>query len=192
MMFFLLIFLCFILKVALLYLIKSLIEYSTVGNRNVSFEPLRAFFSLIILAPLSEEVLCRLWLKKGKYNLWITIITSITCIILFSLSAFTMGNLISISLLVVLPFIVIILNKYPDLYTKYWKSIFYFSAIMFSFLHSRRYDTDIFITLLATTPHLISGIFLGYIRVIYGFKYGVLFHALLNLIVFIIIYILRS
>jgi uncharacterized protein len=62
---------------------------------------------------------------------------------------------------------------------------FYFSSILFGVIHFYNYEYDnthILFLLFITSPQIFSGFFLGYIRIIYGFWYGVFFHGVYNFI----------
>jgi hypothetical protein len=70
----------------------------------------------------------------------------------------------------------------PD---KLFPLYFYISSLLFGVIHFYNYEYDnthILFLPLITSPQIFSGFFLGYIRIIYGFWYGVLFHAVSNFI----------
>lgn len=70
----------------------------------------------------------------------------------------------------------------------YFKWIYYLSALVFGLIHISTYEADSthyrFMWLI-TLPQISAGFLLGYIRIIYGFWYGVLLHSLSNLIALI-------
>ena len=62
---------------------------------------------------------------------------------------------------------------------------FYLSIIGFGFIHIfnfEAYENALWMAPLLILPQLITGLFLGFVRVRMGFLYGVLFHALFNAI----------
>jgi hypothetical protein len=68
--------------------------------------------------------------------------------------------------------------------------IYYFSIILFSFLHITNYELtlkNIMLIPMITLPQTISGAFTGYIRLRHGFQYGFFMHSLNNLIAFSIV-----
>ena len=68
-------------------------------------------------------------------------------------------------------------------YKWYFKWVFYGSAIVFGLIHIPNYqldDTHYFFVPLITTPQIFGGLMLGFIRINYGFWYGMLHHALFN------------
>ncbi|WP_409012632.1 type II CAAX prenyl endopeptidase Rce1 family protein [Dyadobacter sp. 3J3] len=64
-----------------------------------------------------------------------------------------------------------------------FKWLYYISALLFGFIHIFNYqfnDTHYLFIPFITTGQLFGGLMLGYIRIIYGFWYDVLLHALFN------------
>ncbi len=65
----------------------------------------------------------------------------------------------------------------------YFKYAFYTSVLLFGIIHIFNLEGDAqlyYYTPLLIAPQLITGIFLGYIRVILGLKWSILFHATFN------------
>ncbi len=65
----------------------------------------------------------------------------------------------------------------------YFRWVYYFSAIIFGLLHITTYEihnTHYWFIWLITLPQIFAGFLFGYIRIIYGFWYGVLLHSLGN------------
>ena len=99
-------------------------------------------------------------------------------------------NILSIALsaIVIAPIVEEGLFRYPlgEIRNKsYFKWVYYSFSILFGLLHIFTYNIDSthlpyipFITLTQT----FSGFLFGYVRVIYGFWYGVLLHSLINVL----------
>jgi membrane protease YdiL (CAAX protease family) len=70
-----------------------------------------------------------------------------------------------------------------SLWKKRYKFIFYFSAVLFGLIHITNFEFSYTILLLSpilVAPQIISGLFIGFLRVRYGFVLGFLMHALHN------------
>lgn len=67
----------------------------------------------------------------------------------------------------------------------YFQWLYYLSATLFGFVHIFNYQFNdshyIFIPFI-TMSQIFGGLMLGYIRIIYGFWYGVLLHSLFNVL----------
>lgn len=76
-------------------------------------------------------------------------------------------------------------NHFERFFEKHYKVIFYVSVIGFGFLHMTNFDlrspTYLLIPIL-TLPQTSLGLVLGYVRLKYGFLYGVLLHSAFNLL----------
>ncbi|WP_409013855.1 type II CAAX prenyl endopeptidase Rce1 family protein [Dyadobacter sp. CY356] len=74
----------------------------------------------------------------------------------------------------------------------YFKWLYYVSAVFFGCIHIFNYQFNsshyIFIPFI-TISQTFGGLMLGYVRIIYGFWYGVLLHSLFNILEFIWQYI---
>ncbi len=77
----------------------------------------------------------------------------------------------------------------------YFKWIYYLSAFLFGWIHMITYTFDsshyLFIPFITLTQTF-AGFLLGYVRIIYGFWYGVLSHAIYNALTFLWIYTIGS
>jgi len=71
---------------------------------------------------------------------------------------------------------------------KLYPFIFYFSAVLFGFVHIFNFEVDLKMLLLfpiITAPQIFVGIFAAYLRINYSLIWGFLLHALHNLILFL-------
>ncbi len=122
-------------------------------------------FILVILIPFFEELIFRLYLRY-KYNY------------LFRFLVFTtsIGGKVNH-------------EKVTNWVNRFWisryKVIFYFSAIVFGFIHITNYEISPMVLLFApiiVAPQVVAGLLLGYMRVRHGVISGFILHAMHNTI----------
>ena len=121
------------------------------------------FFVAVIIAPFFEELLFRSYLRYRYNHLFTTIIG------LASLGDPTNRAKTASSL--------------HSFWIKRYKYIFYFSALLFGFVHLANFPFSLTILLLSpilVAPQIFLGLIFGYLRVRYGIFMGFLMHALHN------------
>lgn len=121
------------------------------------------FFVAVIITPFFEELLFRSYLRYRHNYIFTTIIG------LASLGGPTNREKTASSL--------------HSFWIKRYKYIFYFSALLFGFVHLANFPFSITIFLLSpilVAPQIILGSIIGYLRVRYGFMMGFFMHALHN------------
>jgi len=77
-------------------------------------------------------------------------------------------------------------------WTHIYKYFFYFLSFVFAFIHFfnfENYKSIIFFIPLLILPQFVSGLIIGFIRVKYGFIYGILYHSFHNFILFSIAFL---
>ena len=149
------------------------------------------FLIFVLVAPLCEELIFRLTLdlKKRSFAIATFIITATVFHKFLYITDWRIVKLlIDFSLAAVLAITVYyympgsILQKFKG---KKFNVYFYGSAILFSLLHISNYFfgqiTSLFFLPLLVLPHFISALFLGTIRMRYGFWWAVWLHVLFNL-----------
>jgi membrane protease YdiL (CAAX protease family) len=124
---------------------------------------------LVILIPFFEELIFRLYLRY-KYNYLLRFFVFLSSILGFQNH-----------------------KKFETHVNQFWirryKTIFYFSAILFGFVHLANYGYTTMILIfspLIVAPQFVAGLFLGYLRVRHGLISGFLLHAMHNAIIFCI------
>ncbi len=137
----------------------------------------------IILAPIYEEVLLRLLLVFSKRN--IAIFISCCALLLIYLCIKSSPKfLIFSTLIIVISILYLYYNQCFDFINSHFKLFFYFSALLFGLIHIFNFTGitgyNLIFTPLLVLPQIFMGFILGYIRVNYGFRYGVLFHSIVN------------
>ena len=121
------------------------------------------FFIAVIITPFFEELLFRLYLRYHQ-NYLFTIIAGLA-----SFSSTRNGDKTATAL--------------HSFWIKRYKYIFYFSALIFGFVHIFNFPFSFTILLLSpilVAPQIILGSIIGYLRVRYGFMMGFFMHALHN------------
>ncbi|CAM4282090.1 type II CAAX prenyl endopeptidase Rce1 family protein [Gillisia hiemivivida] len=122
-------------------------------------------FLIVIIVPIIEEIIFRLYLRF-KDNLPIQFLILLASITGNKNKERTQNFL---------------LNKWK----KFYKGIFYSSALVFAFVHITNYEysrTLMFFIPLLLMPQFIVGLLIGYLRLRYGLKWGIYLHSLHNLI----------
>lgn len=147
---------------------------------------------IIFLAPLLEEFVFRLPLRFSKITLSGSL--SVFFIVVIKLFYIQDGNYIiyflSIPLSVIfyglLSYKINIYLKIKVFWEKHFSYVFYFVALIFGLSHLFNYN-EIYLWMIVsspflTLPHIVMGLFLGFIRINYGFFYSFLFHVTINFI----------
>lgn len=157
-------------------------------------QPLLIFTMAVVIAPLLEEVLFRLPLRYTPANLtfplflWLLIILG-TLASAKVVSAITMLPLLCLTFLGCVFLRVWLKEKMPAKpihkhYEKWIGWFFYGSTIIFGLIHIPNYqlinDSALLLAPLLVTPQLLLGIFFAFVRLRYGFWWGVFTHAFHN------------
>lgn len=153
-------------------------------------ERLWLYFLLVgFISPIMEEIIFRLSLIFNPVNVSLSISTLIALITRKISSSFTAPIIIFFLLFLL---IYKFTYKYKPNFHFFWnenfKYLFYFSAILFGFVHITNYEyTDInqyFIAPLLVFPQLAMGFIFSFTRMYYkdGFLISIICHILLNLI----------
>jgi membrane protease YdiL (CAAX protease family) len=124
---------------------------------------------LVILIPFFEELIFRLYLRY-KYNYLLRFFVFLSSILGLQNHKKFVAHV----------------NQF---WIRRYKTIFYFSAILFGFVHLANYGYTTMILIfspLIVAPQFVAGLFLGYLRVRHGVISGFLLHAMHNAIIFCI------
>ncbi|MEI7502631.1 MAG: CPBP family intramembrane glutamic endopeptidase [Paludibacter sp.] len=131
--------------------------------KSLSFSSIVLIF--IVLIPVLEELIFRLYLRY-KHNI-------LARFFIFGFIITGRNNKIKIE------------EAFKRFWFKQYKYIFYFSAIIFGFVHVFNYDYNIKMLLLfplLTAPQIVMGVFLGYMRVRFNIFQSIILHSLHNAI----------
>ena len=171
-------------------------ENINTSTEGLEFYKNKWFLFLIpcLLVPITEELSCRLFLKKSLINSYISLslITFILILLfqnrkMYSLDWYVLNTLI-FSFFIWLS--LFLFQKYFAKIKITDRTIFYGSAILFSLLHLSNYSFQINELpkyLFLIIPQFFSGLLYGYIRVTNGITYSILLHSLHNAILMFII-----
>lgn len=185
---------CFTIMIFLSIALGLLLTKSGFQGTNLveQFVQNEDFLTTILLAaiigPALEEIIFRLPLRRETPYLAITLTTlSIIVITKFFRTIPFPVFLLTTPLFALLYKHILnnsTISKITDkIYSNYYPVIFYLISLLFGFIHIFNY-TDITkgleILPLLIIPQVITGLFLGYVRVKNGFKYSLLFHSLYN------------
>lgn len=147
----------------------------------------------VIIAPIVEEIIFRSLLRFKIINI---ILFSITITVYSILAAyhsklgnFIFGFIILVSLITLLTCIPI--HKIELYFSSKFKWFFYGTTLIFGLIHIFNYSGNIYIlmafSLIITSPQIVGGLILGYVRMNYGLIYSILFHISKNAFILFIL-----
>ena len=171
-------------------------ENINTSTEGLEFYKNKWFLFLIpcLLVPITEELSCRLFLKKSLINSYISLslITFILILLFQNRKMYTLDWYV-LNTLIFSFFIWLSLFLFQKYFSKIKitdRTLFYGSAILFSLLHLSNYSFQINELpkyLFLIIPQFFSGLLYGYIRVTNGITYSILLHSLHNAIIMFII-----
>jgi hypothetical protein len=166
---------------------KLIREYEEFDLFKYGF-PLAMFFG-VVFAPFSEELLFRWQLRKPKWSILFVLI-SIEIIAWTVVKNDYILFFIGLGLLVIGLVAVMVIDKLERLrkvkvFRTYYVFLFYYTAILFGYIHITNAKgltlaDPSFIFYIGS--QIFGGLSMGYLRVKYGLKYGILLHAAFNFI----------
>ena len=150
------------------------------------------FLFVVIIGPLTEEILFRLNLKITKLNISVFLTAVLMLIILASF----FRSFQFFTYLLILPIFALIyfamdhlhfpLDKIDNLVKAKFRYVFHLSAISFGIFHLFNYETFYWwmfvIFPILAAPYIVMGYVFGYARMKYGFVNGFLIHSTVNFI----------
>lgn len=169
-------------SIIVIFPITSLFGLEHISQKGYS---MAAIITGVIFAPIYEEIICRLCLIANKKNYYIVLISLISLIIISSIREKYLISIILLGVFLLLLSLKLIKKvKLQAIYNNNFKYIFWFSSILFGLLHVTNYSGN-YLVILALSPilcfpQIVMGFILGYIRMKYGFRYGVIVHIIIN------------
>lgn len=139
----------------------------------------------VFFTPVYEEILCRLSLVFNEKNFYVTLI----CAFIFAtIEFFREKYLLSIVFFVLFLGLISVKSidriKLKQLYSTYFKYLFWFSALFFGLLHITNFQGNLFVIFMLSPllclPQIVMGLILGSIRMNNGFIYSVFIHFVIN------------
>ena len=146
------------------------------------------FFEGVLLGPFSEEIIFRLFLRYSLNNILFS--SSLISLLICGLLIKPFGNY-AIFIIFLSPLSYLLCKKYlsqksaNNFYAKNIGWMLYLSTVIFALVHLDNYNElkgSWLILPVLVAPQFIIGLSLGLIRINYGFKWSVFFHAFYNLI----------
>jgi membrane protease YdiL (CAAX protease family) len=141
----------------------------------------------VILAPFLEETMFRLFLKfsRARFNV------SFFLIALFSFAFSKVVGFLMLGLWLIFA-ISLLYRRYYISIQYFWLknrvAVFWLIVLFFGLIHLDNYDLEMipwYLYFPTVIPQLIGGVFLGIVRIRFGFMWAVLLHASYNLVAFI-------
>jgi hypothetical protein len=187
----------FLIPVALFFAIVYDPENIQEGNMAERFSPLVLLLVGGFILPFVEEAAFRLSLVFKP--IYFVLSSSVFCYyiltkIIFQTKLSTIDDSffirIGVSIFIgIVLFPIINITSVKEKITKFWslhfRSIYYFSCIIFAWVHITKYElnwTNVMLLPILTLPQLMSAIIYGYIRVSFGFQYPLFLHMSNNLV----------
>jgi membrane protease YdiL (CAAX protease family) len=155
------------------------------------------FFSATILAPIVEEISFRGIFTNNKNVFLISIFFLLISIGLYLNIPLEIITIFSV-LLLILSFTKKggeFINKLKSIILAHFGILLWIMSILFATVHLSNYNDIViawYLWPVLVLPQLIAGIVLSYIRIKFGLRFSILFHALMNTILFLPSVILES
>lgn len=158
-----------------------LLIYTSYSSELLVFPELdfEFFIYIIMIAPVLEELIFRLNLKKTKKNL---LISSFSCLIYIVIRYFYFNEFGKVDFVLSILLVYFLFNFYVG-QKKLLKFNFYFLNFIFAFLHIFNYEFDLFLILIyffGILNYLILSFVFSYYRIYYSFKTNVMMHIFYN------------
>lgn len=150
--------------------------------------PIAMFFG-VVFAPVAEELLFRWQLRKPKWSILFVLISIAIIAWTFIKNDYVLF-FIGLGLLIIGLVGVMVIDKLERLkkvkvFRTYYVFLFYYTAILFGYIHITNAKgltlaDPSFVFYIGS--QIFGGLSMGYLRVKYGLKYGILLHAAFNFI----------
>jgi len=140
-----------------------------------------SFMLTVFFAPLIEETVFRLPLRPFELN-----IALVCSVLLFIATLFAQYSGFIYVFIILVCINLLIGNNCQKIkilqvfYNEHSHLVFYSSALLFGLAHITNYESRSWFLLLWVVPQTIGGLFLGFVRMRYGFWYAVFLHAFHN------------
>lgn len=177
-----------------------LVDAHTVEKRMLGEGLVFSAFVAGIVAPIAEEIRSRYYLTSFRWNY--TVLPLGCCYFLLQCFHITNGVVFYTSIVMAAalalwlyiklgassPFRSRLLRYYSGHYSLF----FYWSAFLFGATHLNNYqlENDIpVLSLILVIPQIFAGLILGYVRIVMGIKWSIVFHGLHNLLAVVILFL---
>jgi hypothetical protein len=177
-------------KFLLLIFIVPLIVYAKrlTGATSVGWENnWTSYFSIVIMAPIMEEIMFRYGLKFSRTVITFWAWLPVYYIIKYTVSDDSMGKAIGLSSILI-PILWIIIETFRLNFERMWRVnftlFFHISAIVFGLIHLSNYSniSNYFLAIPLVSSQIILGYVLGFVRMKFGLFYSMGLHSVWNFI----------
>lgn len=172
-----------VIALAEIFIVNNVLEIPSNYNSDIfSKAILFPLLRMLLIIPLLEGLIYRLWLEDSKVNFIISFSACIAEILYGSMRVGTEDRIFYLSILFITMGI-IFFNRFLSMKgIRYDKYMLIISAALFASLHISHFGNlqsipPYYIALLAIPPFIL-GLITGSIRLKYGFKYSVIFHSI--------------
>lgn len=169
----------------------SIVEQMKLNKQNVQERfGQYTFLIIVLIGPFFEEILFRLPLKLEKLGIALSTSIIIYRLLVERFFAFEFNNPYSYgNVAIAIIAFLLVLKFFPDswliMIKRKYSYYFYFVAIAFALAHVSNfapYNSSVLLFYpLFTLPQFLMGLSIGFVRMEYGFFYGVALHSLINL-----------
>lgn len=181
----------FSLNIAVLTIKHLVTNRPLIEDKDLEDLVLSQVFSIVLLIPFIEELFFRGFIKfKQKYILVLSFLSYI--ILSYSFIKDENIKMVVVPLITLLGCVLMVSKKIYEgllkLITKNFRFLIYFSSFCFSIIHFTNYNNFELVNTLVILQKFFGGLFLAYVVTKYNIWYGLFFHALNNIIPFLVIY----
>lgn len=177
---------CYIIVLIPLSIVEYLISIKfNISHHLIENKTVGLILFGVFIAPVYEEIIFRLLLKLDKKNIGVFTVTILTLIFLsFFKNKLIYLFFLSVLLITIFSFFFFFKRKCKSFVNDNHKYFYWGSSILFGILHAANFSGNIYLiislSLFLGSPQIVLGFILGYIRMNYGFLYGILFHIIIN------------
>jgi hypothetical protein len=173
----------------------SILDQLTIDNRRIIKDFGKySFFFVVLLAPFLEEIIFRLPLRLKKFGIGLSVglicyRLSVDHILEFASTDIYAYAKLALSIIIVLVITRFLPDSWLTIIRKKYFYFFYLVSLVFALVHLSNFsyynNTVLFFYPLFIMPQFLMALFIGYVRMEYGFAYGVTLHSLINLPAFL-------
>lgn len=182
--FIILLILYFLLTIPLSFLAQVMSATLDLSNSATELDWTQRVIRGILLGPLVEELLFRLIYVFTRRNLAVIIGTSLVLLLVFLFRASYVKVVLFAIVILFGSILLLTFEKSKQIYYGRFRFFFFLLAGAFALMHLFNFQGITLLRLMPALfivlPQLILGTILGYVRLTYGFFYGLLFHLMVN------------
>ena len=185
-----------ILCFALIPLLEALVNYLQLEHALEDPDTTLILLGVLVVPPI-EEVVFRLWLRVNRSALFaVAFLVLFVGVLLLPVSNRGAVLLIALSVLILVATLMGYDADIERVVAHYFGFFFYGSTVLFALTHITNYEplnaTTLLFAPVLVLPQFLMGTVLGYVRVRYGIGYSILFHVVVNAILFVLAHFFPS